>query len=476
MVTHDKAMKKLLPLYMCVMVALGCQPEPELLERQPGEADLSNYIAIGNSLTAGVSNGGLYLQGQLNSYPVIIAQQFAEITEIDFHQPLLPEGNGSGFMYIAGFSSSGATQIGTRSADPAYTTKITGDFNNLGIPGLRLKDITDEGYGQKNRNPFFYRIISSGKEQSTSYLQVAAASSPSFFTCWIGTNDVLDYALTGGIFGVAGKEGTGLYGITDPQSEFASSYQLLIASLTENGAKGVLATIPDITISPFFTAVPYNAIKLDEKAAVQANAAYKEYNSGVNQAYAAGLITKKEMEARTIRFAAGQNPIVIDDEILTDLWEAGLPSLRQLKHNERVLLEAQRVLGTLKNPADSRSVIGVDIPLPEQYELTLEEMENIARAIAGYNEIITYIALSHPDLALMRADDLWNQVKDGIFVDGIPVNGNFITGGFYSLDGIHLTPRGYALIANKFIDTINQEFGASVGRVAIGSYKGVETP
>ena len=34
------------------------------------------------------------------------------------------------------------------------------------------------------------------------------------------------------------------------------------------------------------------------------------------------------------------------------------------------------------------------------------------------------------------------------------VNGDYLTGGAFSLDGIHLTPRGYAIVANGFIETI----------------------
>jgi len=42
-----------------------------------GTADFSNFVALGDSLTAGYADGALYLMGQENSYPNILAQQFA---------------------------------------------------------------------------------------------------------------------------------------------------------------------------------------------------------------------------------------------------------------------------------------------------------------------------------------------------------------------------------------------------------------
>ncbi|ELR73285.1 hypothetical protein C900_04137 [Fulvivirga imtechensis AK7] len=469
-------MKNILLIYIAIIVGFGCQPELDVPVPQRGKVDFSNYIAVGNSLTAGVSNGGLYRDAQLTSFPAIIAGQFQEVAPVNFEQPLLPEGTGTGYMYIAGFNDSGAPQIGMRAPDPNFAVKQTGSFNNLGIPGIRLKDITFVGLGKININPFFYRILSHGEENSTSYLDLVAESEPTFFTCWIGSNDVLGYATTGGAFGVQGKEGTGLYGITDPESEFEPLYQLLVQTLAKNGAKGVIATIPDITAAPYFTAVPFNAIPMDQTAADQANAGYAGYNAGIQQAYAAGLISREEKELRTIRFNKGQNAVVIDDETLTDLQEGGLPNLRQLKHNEKVLLTANEILGTRKDPEDPASIIGVGSPLAEQHELTIEEIENITEAISAYNAIIENIAAANPDIALVKTNELLKRVKAGMFVDGIPIDAKFISGGAFSLDGIHLTSRGYALVANEFIKAINRDFGASISPVIVSRYEGVNLP
>ena len=42
-----------------------------------GSANFSKYVALGNSITAGYADNALYREGQDNSYPSILAHQFA---------------------------------------------------------------------------------------------------------------------------------------------------------------------------------------------------------------------------------------------------------------------------------------------------------------------------------------------------------------------------------------------------------------
>ena len=78
-------------LGLLVLGAAGCQPDIEAPAVTAGSADFSRYIAVGNSLTAGVSDGGLYREGQLSSYPNILAGQFAQVGGGEFVQPLSTE-------------------------------------------------------------------------------------------------------------------------------------------------------------------------------------------------------------------------------------------------------------------------------------------------------------------------------------------------------------------------------------------------
>ena len=58
------------------------------------ELDLSTYVAIGDSLTAGFADNTVYLDGQINSYPNIIAKAFADAGGGEFTQPLVNDNLG----------------------------------------------------------------------------------------------------------------------------------------------------------------------------------------------------------------------------------------------------------------------------------------------------------------------------------------------------------------------------------------------
>ena len=61
----------------------------------------------------------------------------------------------------------------------------------------------------------------------------------------------------------------------------------------------------------------------------------------------------------------------------------------------------------------------------------------------------------------------WNNVK---------YTAEFVTGGTFSLDGVHLTGRGAGLIANEFIKAINAKYGSNLPLTDINKYSGVAFP
>src|SRR5690606_32336363 len=165
------------------------------------------------------------------------------------------------------------------------TNKLTGSFNNMGVPGAKSFHLLAPGYGNPAgipigaANPYFARFASS---ESATVIGDAASQNPTFFTLWIGNNDILGYATSGG----SGVDQTGnmdpsTYGsndITDP-NVFAAVYSQQVDALTQNGAKGVLLNIPEVTAIPYFTTVPTNAIPLDAGTSAMLNAQFDGYNN-----------------------------------------------------------------------------------------------------------------------------------------------------------------------------------------------------
>lgn len=561
----------------CGLGLLACEPEiDDIPTASNGEADFSTYVALGNSLTAGYADNALYLESQQNSYPAIVADQFAEVGGGAFTQPLVPAGTGSNatgtsgklqLQIVGGSPSPVPTQAGSGVFD-----KVTGPFNNFGVPGAKAIHLLTPGYGSEMGNPFFARFATSA---STTILQDAIAQSPTFFTLWIGNNDVLGYATSGG----EGDEITEI-------GVFNSAIDGIITGLkSSNGdIEGAIANIPNIAKIPYFTTVPWNGLALDADQAATANLSYEQnivfseggladkvkfavvttgvITTGVateavfTQAFmqakaggasdteaqqiAAAFVISPEGEAsidvlvdillqdevpaeyadlkatttflidnpseRPIELttaidallAAEELPedlaVAVDSEIenqISMLKEAGFyptfvagPNgfviedkdnpfnplgIRQLKEGELILISA---LGDgLLTPETAAQ------PKPDQYILDASELAAIEAARTAYNEKLKATAESE-GFAFVDMAGFFDQVAASpLLIGGVTYSTTFVTGNVFSLDGVHLTQAGAAIVANEFINSINDHYEAAVPPVAnINAYGRVILP
>jgi hypothetical protein len=161
-------------------------------------------------------------------------------------------------------------------------------------------------------------------------------------------------------------------------------------------------------------------------------------------------------------FNAGPNGFVI----FVEQNETNPLGLRQMVEGEYILLSAQ-LDGKLEGTAALE-------PKEDQYILTLAEVANIREYTDAYNQIIREKASEN--IGLVEIGDVLTEVNNGIFQDGVSVNGDFITGGAFSLDGVHLTPRGYAIAANAIIEEINGKFNARITPAIINNHRAVVLP
>ena len=495
---------------MIGLLAIGlvsCEPEFENAVTDEGfydagDADFSNYVALGNSLTAGYADSALFVSGQEDSYPNIMAQQFSFVGGGDFTQPLTSDNLGG--LLLGGVQITGnrlvlsADENGNpfpATLDGAPTTDVltsaTGPFNNMGVPGATSFHLVTPGYGSVagvangTANPWYARFATS---ESSTVLADAVSLNPTFFSLWIGNNDILGYATSGGS-GVdqAGNLDPSTYGgndITDP-NVFAAAYSAQVDALVAGGAKGVLLNIPDVTSIPYFTTVPAQSIPLDAATAGAVNAQFAQYNDQILPLLVQfGVITQEEADSRVVNFVEGINyPIIVDND-LTDVSQVlqgppgNLPEelanllgqLRQATSDDLIVLPASSVLGSVPDPSNPLGVVGVSIPLENQWVLTTTEQARVAAAGAAYNAVIEGLAaaneLGYGDMKSALAD----VAANGAFYNGGVLTSTYVSGGAFSLDGVHPTPRGYAFTANTIIDVINTTYNASVPKVDIGTY------
>jgi hypothetical protein len=223
-------------------------------------------------------------------------------------------------------------------------------------------------------------------------------------------------------------------------------------------------------------------------ATVATSALANNYNAFLDGMLAANIIDQSERNLRGLSYAAGQNPILITDETLTDLspYMAGpyaglLPyaMARQTKNTDIIPLSTGTVLGTTIG-GDATKVNGVTVPLADQYALIPSEIAAISEARSAFNAAVKAVAdanttrIAHADIEKGFSDFITAQamVSNGIT---ITPNINPPTG-IYSEDGVHPNSRGYALMANIFIEAINAGFGASIPVTNISKYKATGLP
>lgn len=468
---------------------------PDPVEYTSGTADFSNYVAIGNSLTAGFSDNALFIDGQTASFPNMLASNFALAGGGSFDIPFMADNLGgmtlggnqvAGNRLILSFLGASPSPVPVEGqGSTEISNKLSGSYNNMGVPGAKSYELLAPGYGSVSgvamgtANPYFARFSSS---ETATVIGDAAAQGATFFTLWAGANDILIYA-TGGGTGVdqAGNLDPSTYSrndITDP-NVFAGSLDAMLQAMTANGAGGAIANLPDVTDIPYFTTVPHNPIPLDEATAAFLNSAeaYGAYNAGLAQLQQLNLITQEELEKRTITFAAGEgNAVVIIDEDLTDLtaFNPALINMRQATEEDLMVLTSRSFIGTLADPNNPTSINGVAVPLADQWVLTPEEQATVETALNSYNQTIAGLAAAY-DLAFVDANALLNQLKTDGFqqADGSVVDATFATGGGFSLDGVHPAPRGYAIIANAFIEAINTKYNSNLPGVNPLDYTGL---
>jgi len=487
-----------------------------LPELTSGDVDFSNYVAVGASFTAGFTDNALFKAGQENSFPNLLAQQFAKVGGGNFTQPLMndniggllfngvpmPDGSFGPRLFFNGAGPAVLPAVPTTEA----TSNLGGTFNNVGVPGAKSFHGALNGYGAFN--PYFGRMASS---PGASMIEDALAQGPTFFTLSEigGGNDVLSYAISGG----TGVDQTGntnplLYGnndITDP-NVFAASFSGMLAALTQNGAKGVVTTVPDITSLSHFTTVPHNPLDPSNPSFGPQIPTLNGIFGALNQIFAqvdpSRIIVFSETEA---------SPVVINDESLANLsaviaggllsdlpaFEAfiaqfGLPpqfagpvanllgltygQARQATADDLLVLPSSSVIGTVNGDsvaflmmqglpaalAGQFSVEGVSLPLADKWVLLPSEQLEIATATAAYNATINALANSNANVAVADLRAVLEQAATtGYPYDEYTMTTSLVFGGLVSLDGVHLTARGYGLMAKEFLAATDAAFGSN---------------
>lgn len=450
-----KRTNRLVALLLSILLItfIGCEDRTELTAPQPpktGEADFTRFVSIGNSLTAGYQNSSLYEKSQMYSFGKIISDQVMT----DYVQPLISEPGIPGKLEIKALAPDVVIAPNPGTGSPT-NLDYAKPYNNLGVPGAILYDLIDTTEFQQKadarKNPFF-SVVLRNQQLGNSIIKQALNLQPTFITLWIGNNDVLGYATSGGTKGTDPATGK----LPTDVPTFTALYNMVGAAITDpTGARKIAAAnIPDVKNIPFFTTVgPKLAVGLEAKG-VPAIVYQKN-----GEIIGTGVATTGDLK---------------EGKILLTLTSSGYTGLLGDTSGKYYAS-----LG-ITPPAgiDITKPFGFDPqnPWPDVFTLDDTEISVTKDATNAFNTVISDVVNLYSDTwVLVDINKFFNELKNaevttgGMVIDGINFTTAYITGGTFGLDGVHPTSYGYGIIANQFIDAINKKFGASISHVNVST-------
>lgn len=365
-------------------------------------------IAFGGGLTAGLTNGGLYREGQLFAYPNLVAIQMGIG---DFSTPLFDENeqNGTGYMVF----SEGRDEYPSwkkvndklaviKPGSPPTFTQYRGRVNNWAFPKATLNNlrfthkIDSRNFPQWfEYQPYLWRVLP---------IEQNGIISPVDF---VKKNQQYDLVLIEDFFDqwitkLLKTERVNLYDFYQSQLVTGQIDLSAVTSLIEGGKKAVLFTIPRYQDLAFFNWYPVSA-QVDNVAAF-----VESYQSeAIQDKTKIKYFVPSEQVDNLFR---GREAKLTDRDVITEL-EEGLSD-------------------------------------PEFAD--------------GYNSQIRQFAAKHK-LALVDLAKIYAEIHQGSYLtdDGAQITGS-IKGNFFSSDGIYPTHLGQAVIANEVIKAINTTYNSQI--------------
>lgn len=375
---------------------------------QPGSADFTRYVALGDSLTAGFSNGSLVMSHQMWSYPQVLAWQAGHGR---IEQPLISQPGIGPELQLFSLSP---LFIGPKSSENGQpiNLNLARPYDNLAIPGANARQLLTLSGG--NQDPIMFQLVLRGLGPA---VDQALALQPTFISLWIGNNDVLG-AVTGGSAKL----------LTSPVG-FSGDLRSIVSTLRANAPNAgmVMATIPPVTAIPFANLIPPFVI---------------------NPATGAPLVGP-------------------DGNLVFYIAETEDGGVAALEPGSLVTLNAQFFLSQgFGIPAALAPFLPplphIGEPLPSSVVLEADEVEAIATRTAELNAIIRSAASEFGDIPVLDTAEVFTRAAAGFNFGGIRLTTAYLTGGIMSLDGVHPTDIGYTLIANEFIRLINDAYDSEI--------------
>jgi lysophospholipase L1-like esterase len=389
------------------------------------------YVAIGDSLTAGVEGNCLVTRHQQRSYPKLIA---GALGISDFQQPLVSERavTGPTGVCLGAVVASGAITVGAVSQQGVPTNStLARPYDNLGMPGANTADMVDLKVSNPSGNSinrtaaFILRNFAGSPFENKSAVDEANLLSPDLVTVWAGNNDVLGAAVAG----------VAIEGVTlTPAAVFEAKYTQLMTGLRASGRTVVALNVPDVAAIPFVTTIPRVVVNPTTRQPVLV---------GGNPVPLLGPRTTSSCTTAPCPLPAGTLVTLGASALLAQ--GIGIPT----------------TLGGTGQPLPDGS-FSPPATLNQGVLLYPDEVDLIRSRVADLNSRIASIASAN-GATLVDIHTLFNDIVAHGYEagGGIVLTPAFLTGGVFSADGVHPTNLGYAIVAKEVIQHLN-DAGADI--------------
>jgi hypothetical protein len=392
-----------------LMVALGgCESDtstrPEL---DLGTLDVSMFTVIGSSVSAGFSCGGLGGLTQERSFPALMADAMGIGDQ--FEQPLISDPGIPAQLELA-MTPTGQLSLRPRSSQGTpMNAALARPYNNLAVPGTTTYSVVrDDGTDPGTLSELILRGNGTQVDQ-------AILLDPSLVFVWVGISDVLGGVIAGYI-----KEWETVTTLVWGETALLALFTYLD---TRIDADVVVADLPDVTRIPYVT-----------------------------------YLTKGRSSPLTDSLGVQTVFPVITN------WDG---IIRQSTSEDYILLSALDSLATDPTYGQPSS------PLIDSHVLDEYEVFDLQTRVIMLNGLIDHYATQYghtmidvndrfEGFAPRRAGSV-NQSGPTFNLDGrFTLDGGMT----YSLDGVHPSSVGYVLLANHFIDSLNELFEAEIPAIS----------
>jgi lysophospholipase L1-like esterase len=130
--------------------------------------------------------------------------------------------------------------------------------------------------------------------------------------------------------------------------------------------------------------------------------------------------------------------------------------------------DAEQLMMEIQN----NGLVPSGMPFNGEFTLTSSEQDIIQNTVEEFNSSISDIAFEL-NVPVVNANDLLSRINNQ-GIDGF--TGEFVlvdnVNTAFSLDGVHPNNAGYAIIANEFINVMNDSFGMNITPVNTDQFRG----